>query len=243
MSERPSERATEGQVVMPFYIICDVSGSMEPDMNDLNAGVANLREEIMKDPVADDLAMLSVIAFSDTARTVMPLNFPSLMQVQQLTSGGLTNYTAAFREFHRAFEIDRVQLKNEGKRVYRPCVYFLTDGVPTSTDHVQVFQQLFGYDPKTKQGNPRYPYVTPFGFGGATEEAMKAIAYPTFGEKRGRYFLAKLGVPVSSLLKAMTGMIATSVLSSSQSATTGTPTVVQPPLDSSSDLEGSFLDD
>ena len=242
MSDRPTERSTEGQVVMPFYIICDVSGSMEPDMQALNEGIAELRREIMKDPVADDLAMLSVIAFSDTARTVMPLNFPSLVQDPRLTCGGLTNYTAAFREFHRAFEIDRVKLRGEGKRVYRPCVYFLTDGVPTSTDHGQVFQQLFGYDPTTKQGNSRYPYVTPFGFGGATEEAMKAIAYPTFGEKRGRYFLAKLGVPVSSLLKAMTGMIATSVLSSTQSATTGAPAVVQPALDSSSDLAGSFVD-
>jgi uncharacterized protein YegL len=237
-----TERATEGQVVMPFYIICDVSGSMEPDMRDLNDGVADLRKEIMKDPVADDLAMLSVIAFSDSARTVMPLNFPSVMQIQPLTSGGLTNYTAAFQEFHRAFEIDRAQLKKEGKRIYRPCVFFLTDGVPTSEDHVAVFQQLFGYDPVTKQGNARYPYVTPFGFGGATEESMRAIAYPTFGEKRGRYFLAKPNVPVSSLLKAMTGMIAASVLSSSQSASSGAPQVVQPGLNASPELEGSILD-
>lgn len=45
-----SERATEGQVVMPFYIVCDVSGSMCGDMADLNAGVAGLRQEIMKTP-------------------------------------------------------------------------------------------------------------------------------------------------------------------------------------------------
>jgi uncharacterized protein YegL len=237
-----SERATEGQVVMPFYIICDVSGSMSGDLADLNAGVVELRDEIMKDPVADDLSMLSVISFGDTARTVAPLDFPSAVNLQPLTCGGLTNYTAAFQEFHRAFEADRVRLKNEGKRVYRPCIFFLTDGVPTSKDHVQVFQQLFGYDPATKQGNSRYPYVTPFGFRGATEESMRAIAYPNFGEKKGRYFLAKSGVPVSSLLKAMTGMIATSVLSSSLSATTGTPQVVQPDLDATPDLAGSFVD-
>ena len=38
-----SERATEGQVVMPFYIICDVSGSMAGDIDALNEGVVELR--------------------------------------------------------------------------------------------------------------------------------------------------------------------------------------------------------
>ncbi|MCZ7472973.1 MULTISPECIES: VWA domain-containing protein [unclassified Micromonospora] len=237
-----SERATEGQVVMPFYIVCDVSGSMCGDMADLNAGVAGLRQEIMKDPVADDLAMLSVIAFDDTARTVMPLNFPSAMELQTLSCGGLTNYTAAFQEFHRAFEADRVRLKNEGKRVFRPCIFFLTDGEPTSRDHLQVFQQLLGYDPVTKQGNPRYPYVTPFGFRSATEESMKALAYPNFGEKKGRYFLAKQGASVPSLLKAISGMIGTSVLSSSLSGTVGTFQYTPPATDASPELEGSFVD-
>src|SRR5690348_9197582 len=124
---------------MPFYIVCDVSGSMYADMPDLNAGVADLCREIMKDPVADDLAMLSVIAFAETARTVVPLDFPTAVELQPLSCGGLTNYTAAFQEFHRAFEADRKRLRGEGKRVFRPCVFFLTDGVPTSTDHLQVF--------------------------------------------------------------------------------------------------------
>lgn len=237
-----SEHATEGQVVMPFYIVCDVSGSMCGDIAALNAGVADLRQEIMKDPVADDLAMLSIIAFDDTARTVVPLNFPTAMEMQPLVCGGLTNYTAAFREFHRAFEEDRKRLRGEGKRVFRPCIFFLTDGEPTSTDHLQVFQQLLGYDPASKQGNRAYPYVTPFGFRSATEESIKALAYPTFGEKKGRYFLAKHGVAVSELLKAMTGMIATSVLSSSSSGMLGTHQYVPPAPHATPELEGSFVD-
>jgi uncharacterized protein YegL len=236
-----TERATEGQVVMPFYIVCDVSGSMYGDLAALNAGIADLCQEIMKDPVADDLAMLSVIAFDDTARTVVPLNFPSAMELRPLSCGGLTNYTSAFQEFHRAFEADRVRLRTEGKRIFRPCMFFLTDGEPTSTDHQQVFQQLFGYDPVTKQGNARYPYITPFGFRGATEQAMKAIAYPTFGEKKGRYFLARNNVSIPSLLKAMTGMIATSVLGSTLSATTGTPQYTPPATNAAPEMVGSFV--
>src|SRR5689334_13029848 len=112
----------EGQVVMPFYLLCDVSGSMWVDIPELNSGIVRLQQEIMRDPVVDDLAMISVITFADTARTAVPLSFPSQVQMLQLTSGGLTNFGPAFREFHRAFEADRVRLKAEGKRIFRPCV-------------------------------------------------------------------------------------------------------------------------
>lgn len=33
----PEGNYTEGQVLMPFYIVCDVSGSMCPDIEALNA--------------------------------------------------------------------------------------------------------------------------------------------------------------------------------------------------------------
>ncbi|GAA1640336.1 vWA domain-containing protein [Actinoplanes couchii] len=237
-----SEQATEGQIVMPFYIVCDVSGSMCGDMAQLNAGVQALRDEIMKDPVADDLAMLSIIAFDSTARTVVPLDTPSEMAMQPLQCGGATNYTSAFQEFHRAFTADRARLKAEGKRVFRPCIFFLTDGDPTSTDHGQVFQQLLAYDPVTKQGNKAYPYVTPFGFRTASEASMKALAYPTFGEKKGRYFRAKDGTSIGSLLKEMAGMIATSVLGSTMSATTNTLQYTPPAVNASPVMEGSILD-
>jgi uncharacterized protein YegL len=235
------ENATEGQVVMPFYIICDVSASMSGDMAAMNAGVTDLCKEIGQDPVADDLTMLSIISFGSAARTVVPLNFPTAVEMQPLTCGGATNYTAAFQEFHRAFQADRARLKSEGKRVFRPCIFFITDGEPTSGDHLQVFRQLLGYDPNNKQGNPAYPYVTPFGFRAATEMTMKSLAYPDFGEKRGRYFLAKQGSSIPEMLKAMIGMIANSVLASSNSATTGTVQFVQPKPDPGSPLEGDFV--
>ena len=236
------EAGSEGQVVMPFYIICDVSGSMCGDMVALNQGVADLQKEIMQDPVADDLVMLSVISFDDTARTVVPLDFPTAIKLKPLTCGGLTNYTAAFREFHRAFEADRTRLRGEGKKVFRPCVFFLSDGEPTVNDYQQVFKQLFGYDPATKQGNKAYPYVTPFGFRDATAATMEAIAYPDFGEKKGRYFLAKQGASVAQLLKEMTGVIANSVLSSGRSVGSGSAQFVPPATNSMSDMEGSFVD-
>jgi hypothetical protein len=233
--------AHEGQVIMPFYIICDVSGSMYNDMAALNAGLAQLRQDIMKDPVVDDLVMLSVITFDDSARTVVPLAAPTEISLPRLAPGGGTVYSTAFREFHRVFDEDRKRLKGEGKKVFRPCIFFLSDGEPNDRDYLQTFQSLLGYDPKTKQGNSAYPYVTTFGFRDATQHTMEAIAYPNFGEpnKRGRWFIAKHGHAVDQLLKSMAGVIGQSVLKSGQSIGTGAP-AYNPPTDVEG-MEGSFV--
>lgn len=231
----------DGQVVMPFYLLCDVSGSMWVDMPVLNAGIDSLRQEIMRDPVVDDLAMLSIITFADTAQTVVPLGFPTQITVPALTAGGLTNYGPAFREFHRAFEVDRTRLRAEGKKVFRPCVFFLSDGEPTDGDYEQVFASLLGYDPSTGQGNRAYPYVTAFGLREATAETMATLAYPDFGAKRGRYFLAQQGVSVSDLLKEVAAVIATSVVGSAQSVGTGAPQYVPPANDAIPGMQGSFV--
>jgi uncharacterized protein YegL len=230
-----------GQVVMPFYLLCDVSGSMWVDIPALNAGIAQLQSDIMRDPVVDDLTMLSIITFADTARTVVPLSFPTEIQPPTLTSGGLTNFGPAFREFHRVFEADRVRLKSEGKRIFRPCVFFLTDGEPTDGDYAQVFASLLGFDPATRQGNARYPYVTAFGFREATAETMATITYPTFGEKRGRYFLAREGASISDVLTHIAGAIATSVVGSALSVSSGTPQYTPPANDAIAGMDGSYV--
>jgi uncharacterized protein YegL len=233
--------AMQGQVVMPFYLLCDVSGSMWVDIPALNAGIAQLQQEIMRDPVVDDLAMLSIITFADTATTVVPLSFPTQITAPQLVSGGLTNYGPAFREFHRAFEADRTRLRGEGKRVFRPCVFFLTDGEPTDGDYAEVFRALLGYDPATQQGYKAYPYMTVFGFREATAETLATITYPNFGDKRGRYFLAQDGATVPDLLRVVAGAIATSVVGSAYSVGGGLPQYVPPANNALPGMQGSFV--
>jgi len=233
--------AAEGQVIMPFYIICDVSGSMWVDIPALNAGIAQLKQDIMRDPVVDDLTMLSIITFADAARTVVPLSFPTQVKLPTLVAGGLTNFSPAFREFHRAFTADRARLKSEGKRVFRPCVFFLTDGEPTDGDYAQVFTSLLGYDSTSRRGNAAYPYVTAFGFREATPETMATITYPNFGDKRGRYFLAQDGSTVSDVLKVVAGAIATSVVGSAQSIGNGIPRYVPPANNAVPGMQGSFV--
>lgn len=219
--------AMEGQMIMPFYILCDVSGSMHGDMPALNAALAQLRSDIMSDPVVDDLTMLSVITFSTGARTVVPLAAPSEITLPTLTSSGTTEYGAGFREYHRAFEADRARLKAAGKKVYRPCVFLLTDGGPTDRDYLSTFRSLFTYDPATKQGNKAFPYVVTFGFRDAPEKVMRELAYPDFGSSRGKWFVARTN-NVGELLKSMTSAIGKTVISSGLSVTVGPPQIVPP---------------
>ena len=218
----------EGQIVMPFYIICDTSYSMSPDMQALNDALQQLHKDIMASPVVDDLTMLSVITFNSTAQTVAALDAPSAISLPTLYAGGGTNFGAAFREYHRAFEADRTRLRAEGKKVFRPCVFFLSDGEPLDSDYLTTFRSLFHYDPNTKQGNQAFPYVVTFGFRDATQQTMKSLAYPDFGNSKGRWFLAKQGSSVGELLRSMTAAIGNTVLKSGQSASAGMPQIVAP---------------
>lgn len=223
MSEGIENR--EGQVVMPFYIICDVSGSMVNDMADLKAGLSDLHDEIMKDAIVSDLVMLSVITFDTSARTVVPLAPPPDITLPSLSATGSTNYSAAFQEFHRAFQADRARLKGEGKRVNRPCIFFLTDGEPNDDSYIQTFRSLLA-----KENNPAYPYVCAFGYRSATEARMKSLAYPDFGEdrKKGRWFIANSGKSIRELFKAIAPALAQSIVGSAQSVPTGAPSVQMP---------------
>jgi uncharacterized protein YegL len=219
--------ATDGQVIMPFYLIADVSASMADDVQKLSAALDELVLAIRKDPVVDDLVMLSVITFNHTARTVAPLASPSEIKLPSIHAGGGTNYGAAFHEYHRSFEQDRSRLKGQGMQVYRPCVFFLTDGAPGDSDYGNTFRSLFAYDMASKSGNRAFPYFVPFGFRSASEEVMRKLAYPDFGPTKGRWFLSRSN-NVAEVLKTMAEVLGRTVISSGQSASAGAPQIVPP---------------
>jgi hypothetical protein len=220
--------AREGQVIMPFYLIADVSSSMAGDAVELNTAIADLIDAIVKDPVVDDLVMLSVITFNHDAATVVPLSSPSDITLPVLQPGGGTRYEAAFREFDRAFSQDRVMLRQQGIKVYRPCVFFLTDGAPGDRGSFEsAFRSLFAYDPQTGAGNRSFPYFVPFGFRDAPVDVIQKLAYPDFGSTKGRWFMIRSD-HVGEVLQTIATVLGNTVVSSGQSAAVGQPTIVVP---------------
>jgi von Willebrand factor type A domain len=222
------DRVLEGQVIMPFYLIADVSGSMRQDERELNEALADLIRAIMKDPVVDDLVMLSVITFNHAAQTVVPLSSPSEITPPVLRPSGGTSYEAAFREYDRAFAQDRAALKARGNQVYRPCVFFLTDGAPADrATYLETFRSLFAYDPESGTGNRAFPYFVPFGFRDASAHVISTLAYPDFGTTKSRWYLSASS-NVGEVLHTIADVLGRSVVGSGLSASAGRPMIVPP---------------
>ncbi len=225
--ERVRERAgaEEGQLVMPFYLICDVSGSMNRDMQELNKGVKKLRRAIVAEPVVDDVAQVCVMTFSDMAKVVMPMTQMSEQEVPTLSVEGGTDYGAAFRALAQTITQDTANLKAQGYKVYRPCAFFLTDGLPNDSDWHRTFTSTLTYDKATGTGMKGHPIFVPFGFRSASVEVLKQLAYPP---ERGMWYHTKTS-DVEEALKGMLDVIMNTVITSGQCVTTGQPAITQQP--------------
>ena len=223
------ERVTEhrqvepGQLVMPFYLICDVSYSMTPSMTDLNEGLKRLHQAIVRQPIVDDVAQICIMSFSDAARVLMPLSQMSEATVPTLSVEGGTYYNAAFRELAQTIEFDRTNLKSQGYKIYRPCAFFLTDGAPLDRDWHEVFKNTLTYDRQTGQGMKAHPIFVPFGFRDAPEKVLRQLAYPP---ERGKWYLAGK-TSVEQALEGILDIIMKTVVTSARTATSGQPTVSQ----------------
>lgn len=228
--ERVSERRTvePGQMVMPFYIICDVSGSMTGDMPALNDGLRRLHRAIVAEPEVDDVAQLCVMTFSDAAQVVVPMGQMSAgQQMPTLTVQGGTNYGAAFRELARTIERDTAELKRQRYKVFRPCAFFLSDGAPLDRDWHQTFTSTLTYNQQTGQGMKGHPLFVPFGFRDAKEADLKRLAYPP---EKGKWYHSK-SHQIEETLKGIIGIIMKTVITAGKTPATGQPAVPlqQPP--------------
>lgn len=225
MDERTREHTwpEQGQLVMPFYLICDVSYSMSGDIAALNEGVRRLRRAIVSEPVVDDVAQICIMTFSDTAKVLLPMGPLSEHEVPVLSVEGGTNYGSAFRMLARTVEKDNENLKANGYRIYRPCAFFLTDGEPNDYDWYQTFIGALTYDPQARAGMKSHPIFVPFGFRDAREDVLRHMAYPP---DRGKWYHAKSS-DIEHALKGILDIIMNTVIASGRSATTGQPTVVQ----------------
>jgi uncharacterized protein YegL len=236
--DRAAMQGEQGQagLIMPFYLVCDTSGSMSPYMADLNRAVAELITNITADPVVEGTVMLSVISFGTHAGVDIPLGYASEITPQPLPMRGFTDYGAALRTYGDTVAADYKRLKSNGSRFFRPCVFFLTDGWPTDAEGrrsdawEQTFNEVIRYDPTTQVGNKMYPTIVAYGFGLADEAVLRKLAYPNFGpeKRKGRAFIAR-STDIPALLKSIADAIGNSVVSSGTSGLGGgTPQTVVP---------------
>src|SRR5215207_4574354 len=129
------------QRCLPTYIVIDVSYSMTPHRDLLNRTLQRLRVGLARR--VTEFAQMSIIAFSSKAWLVIEMTDLGQVSVMpQVECGGNTNYGAAFDLVRQRIQVDVPMLSAQNKGVFRPAVFFLTDGVPNVSDWREPFQRL-----------------------------------------------------------------------------------------------------
>jgi uncharacterized protein YegL len=212
--------------VMPFYLICDVSLSMRYEMKALQAGVSRLWRAIVDSYLLDEGTRVCVMTFSDEAKIPVPLTKMSAYPdgLPEFEHEQETNYGAAFRALAEEMAEDCRGLRTTGYEVFRPCVYFLTDGEPTDPDWHETFTATLTEGPLARLGMSEAAIFVPFGFRDARAQVLSRLAYP---EHVAKWYHAK-NATIEQALDGLLAIIKNSVLLSSASMQGGTPGHVLP---------------
>jgi uncharacterized protein YegL len=137
------------------------------------------------------------------------------------SSSAAASYGAAFRLLKDVLSHDVIELKKTGQRVYRPVVFFITDGSPTDPDWQESLRAL------SETSFSFHPTIIAVGFQSADPSILRQVA----GE-RGQAFVLATAVSaadaLSSIFHGVNDALASTVASS---ATGGLRTGVTIPKD------------
>ena len=97
----------------------------------MNQALTEVHAALAGDPMGFDHVRLSIIAFSDNTEVLLPLcQVTEVADMPRITESGLTNYGTVFELLQSKIEKDVNRMKGEGFRVYRPLVFFMSNGEP-----------------------------------------------------------------------------------------------------------------
>ncbi|MDR1189695.1 MAG: VWA domain-containing protein [Bifidobacteriaceae bacterium] len=177
--ELPTASPDDAIRAMPFYIVVDRSGSMAgAPIIGANTIIPAICQCLAADPTAADCAHLGMISFNTTARVDLPLTSLSDLIDNEagsdlrpaLVAGGGTTFRAPIEALIDQIPQDVDRLKARGFEVYRPAVFFITDGGDNGGD----FEVPFGRLTRLKY----YPQIVPFGFGAVSQPELDLLVWP-----------------------------------------------------------------
>ncbi|MFL6118901.1 vWA domain-containing protein [Actinophytocola sp.] len=189
--------------ILPFYVVCDQSYSMTDHLDALNDGLAQLHAAVGTDPVVADKTRFCLIGFSGEAEVLQPLCRASdVVGLTDLTTQAATSFGEAFTLLRHTIENDVDELKSRGDQVYRPAVFFLSDGHPT--DH-QTWPAA--YERLVDPNWPPRPNIIAFGIGDADATTIGRIGTV-------QAFMSQGGVTPADALHCFARALTTSVVRS-----------------------------
>jgi uncharacterized protein YegL len=227
---QPSDtgNADDRLLVLPFYLVVDVSASMSmtpPDNGETAIQAVNkilplVISGIEKSPTLGDVVRLGALDFSDDARVVLRLDdVRNVGTIPTFEVRNLTSYAAAFRLLRQEIEKDYAQLKGDNYKAYRPAVFFLTDG--EATDEPAELSNAYAAltDPTFKLR----PNIIPFGVGGAGKDQLDQWVYPKAADgakKPMRSYVVRDGADPAQAITKVAEVLLSSVIASAQSVST-----------------------
>ena len=118
--------------ILPLYFVIDVGSSMDgASIAAVNDGIVELFDEIASDPFIDDKVLFEFVVFNATAKVLLPLTqLSDVAQIPICAASGSSSYAEAFRLLKTQIESDVTTLRQEGVSVRRPCVFFISAGMP-----------------------------------------------------------------------------------------------------------------
>jgi uncharacterized protein YegL len=214
---RGSAREVRG-VVLPTYLLVDESGSMGPYRRELADGLASMIMGLRNEPMIAAKVRLAVLGFSDDVQVRLAIaDMRSETTVPQVSIRGATNYGEVFNDLRHRIPADVQWLRGQGYKVYRPLVFFLSDGQPTDGDGWRSSYATL----VDKAQTPAAPNIIACGIGDASPQTMVEVATsPNFA------FVARPGVDIGQAISGFFGSLAESMVASGQALDSANPQLV-----------------
>jgi uncharacterized protein YegL len=149
---------------------------------------------------------------------LLPLSdLSDITEMAGLTAKSATNFIGAFELLRETIDKDIALLKAEGHLVYRPAVFFLSDGLPTdSKPWRSAYRRLVDESWKLR------PNIIAFGIGDALADIIREIG--TF-----KAFMSEEGVSPGAALHEFARALTKSIVKSGSSIADGGNVTLQVP--------------
>lgn len=159
--------------ILLVYFVPDESGSMAPNVGDLNGGLKALLDAMHENPQAADMIRFSIIGFSDSAIEHLRLaDLRDIRTMPALAARNGTSYAAVFTDLRIRIESDVQELRGKGYEVHRPVIFFLSDGQPTNPDT----EWQAALDELRSDKFKYHPNIMAFGFRDAIPQVLLKVA-------------------------------------------------------------------
>ena len=128
------EFALNPQPRCPVVLLLDTSGSMAgPRIEALNAGLRRFSQELQADSLASTRLEIAVITFDTTVRVVQDFTAAEDFVPLVLTAQGSSDMGAGIEKALELIQTRKTTYVQNGVPYYRPWVFMISDGNPTSS--------------------------------------------------------------------------------------------------------------